>query len=278
MGILSKAVSAVKSVASKVVTAVKAADVKLGGGTDTLSRQLTAGAKTAVVATGITTAAKAPIVATTAAKAVKTAATAVATKTTSYAAANPIKTTAAAIFTSGYVTQRGVSGTTSDINKAATLGFSSIENVGENVAEFVSDPSLSTAKNIFTENPLLVGGAAALAGGALVKTIAPAVSGLIATSSIENALDTATAKVEQVQTPALLLPKDAEKLATLRTDETGSAVQPLTPATQVLGKPVSTSVYRRRAALKKKDQQIRVSNRISILNYPKFIRSEKYIN
>jgi len=61
--------------------------------------------------------------------------------------------------------------------KGVTNLPSSLANVGENIGEFIENPSIEQAKETFAENPLIVGGAAA----AVALTAGKGIAGTIAT-------------------------------------------------------------------------------------------------
>jgi len=75
---------------------------------------------------------------------------------------------------------------------------SALANVGGNIANLVADPSIANAKALVTENPVIVGGAAAVAAIAGAKTILPAVvtsRQIAATEKQTEAIEAATAGI-----------------------------------------------------------------------------------
>jgi hypothetical protein len=74
---------------------------------------------------------------------------------------------------------------------AKTLGAvanapSALFNVGSNTGSLISDPSVGNLKNLVTENPVIVGGAAAVAAALLVKGLAPTIAATRQTDAIRD--------------------------------------------------------------------------------------------
>ncbi len=119
-------------------------------------------------------------------------------------------------------------------------------NIGTNIGELAANPSLSNLKNLITENPIIVGAAAA-AGLALgAKTLLPA----LVTSKQINATQEQTAAIESA-TKSL----GSGRMSVLpytpsipMENETKASKVPLTPATQVVG---ATSTRRRKRSVAK---------------------------
>jgi len=63
--------------------------------------------------------------------------------------------------------------TSSKARSAVVNAPSSISNVGENLGKLIDNPSISGAKELITENPLLIGGTAAAALGGAALALAP---------------------------------------------------------------------------------------------------------
>jgi len=104
-------------------------------------------------------------------------------------------------------------------------------NIGKNVGIFIDNPSLDTAKNIFTENPigtgLIAGGAALVAGRSISGAVANAVTGSKidkATDSIKN-LGIVTPQLSDTQTK--FIPESSlTKTASGATPSTASSSTP----------------------------------------------------
>jgi hypothetical protein len=74
---------------------------------------------------------------------------------------------------------------------AKTLGAvanapSALFNVGANTGSLISDPSIGNLKNLVTENPVIVGGTAAVAAALLVKGLAPTILATRQTDAIRD--------------------------------------------------------------------------------------------
>jgi len=135
---------------------------------------------------------------------------------------------------------------------------------GGNVGTLIKDPSLSNAKQVIEDNPVISAGVAA--AGALA--VGRGVSGLIA-----SGLNTAAVK-ENTQAalgalpsnPVSSVPRNLETAITSLTpaEDAGPSSLPLTPETQVLGREVKTASVvkprRRKAATRAPDVRVNVLN------------------
>lgn len=140
---------------------------------------------------------------------------------------------------------------------------SALVNVGGNIADLVADPSAANVKQLVTENPVIVGGAAALGAIALGKTIFPAIATARQTEAIQE------------QTEAI---KDATgNLPTFSTGKetpTYSSPVALTPATKEIT-PLKATTTKRRKRTKTKPQS--VSQRVSIVFDNDKIDNKRYL-
>ena len=103
--------------------------------------------------------------------------------------------------------------------KAAISAPSKLVNVGVNVGNLVTNPSLSNVKTLVTENPLIVGAAAAAAALLVAKAVIPAVVGTRQTSAINEQTEAiskshevpgttfSTQPIQIINTPAVVAPE-----------------------------------------------------------------------
>lgn len=76
--------------------------------------------------------------------------------------------------------------------KAAVSAPSELAQFGGDIATFAADPSLSTAKQIVTESPLLSAAAGILAVGGITKAAAPIISGALTRGAIQEQTEALT--------------------------------------------------------------------------------------
>lgn len=125
---------------------------------------------------------------------------------------------------------------------------------GGDIASFAADPSVSTAKDLITESPILTAASGLLIGGAVVKATAPIVGGLITKSAIEDAAEKPV-KVEVAQ-PQYIAPVSAPAAS--------SANAPSAPVTpQLVSVAKTPSKKRRKARTKAKSPS--VSQRVNVI-------------
>lgn len=169
--------------------------------------------------------------------------------------------------------------------KAVASTPGALVNFGGNVSEFVANPSLQTAKNIVSENPVIAG-VVGTAGALALGRAAVGVGSVIASSSMTSAIKEQTAAIlggKQSQdltdqerldlnkalgntvTPSQALPVTATPI---------SATSPVLPATQT----VSSSVpSKRKRKQKRKIEAQNISQRVNVLiNSGKFINKRSY--
>lgn len=125
-----------------------------------------------------------------------------------------------------------------------------LSNVGSNVSEFIQEPTIEKAKDIFKENPYITGAAA----GAAILLTAPAVVG--ATSNLLNTQAT------RANTAAIKAASNAEQLSTNFLSTPAFSSEPLPMATER----ISTALTVKRKKKKAVPQQIRQSVRVNVIN------------
>lgn len=260
MAILKTVTSKVKTAISKVGAAIKAADVKLGGSYAPLSKQLVGGAKTAAIATGATTVATIPKVAATAVAATATTAKAAGSSVVTTAKKYPVSTLIGGTYAAGVITTSTQPIKT--ISKAPEAVFEAGQATGKVIETKSGAPLLEYAK----EHPIAAG--VATAGAAYL--VGKGAAGALVTSKL---LDE-----DKQTTPVAALPAEMTTTgAVIPTATTGVMAQPITPATQVMGKSATSLIkYKKRKTTPKKP--LSVSTRVNIINQSRFIKSEKYIN
>ncbi len=239
---------------TNLVSKIRQVDLKLGGGSDTLSRQLTAGAKTAVIATGITTLAKVPAVINVAKTAIIGSSKAVSKSISTQVATKPLTSAAVATFGTGLIitSKKPVKA----ISKAPEAIFEAGVAVGEVIEGKSIDPLIAYGK----EHPI----AAGLAGAGAAYLVGKGAAGALVTSKL---LDTGK---QAPITPAL--PAESSTIpAMLAGASTSGATVPYTPETMTVTAK-STSVARR--YYKRKEHKPNINNiRINILNQSRLIRA-----
>lgn len=127
-----------------------------------------------------------------------------------------------------------------------------VANLGGNVANFISDPSLSSAKKIYTDNPIaatIATGAAVLGAGVGIGTAASLVSNYQNTKAVkENTAATLGAGTD-IAGPQLI--KLVDKSNEFKTQPINTAVQtPVTPQTQTLSSTSKSSKKRKKRTSK----------------------------
>jgi len=128
---------------------------------------------------------------------------------------------------------------------------SNLANFGENIGEFVEEPSIGKAKEILLENPVIAGataGAIAIASGASLGTVAS----IIATKENTDAIRDSTAQLPFV--PTQTTKSSAGAVAPVLTDE-------LTPS--------KTDTSATVPAVASSEKTNRISNKIQIINQTK---------
>lgn len=262
--------TAVKNTVSTVVEKVKSADKALGGGNDTLSRQLAAGAKSAAVAVGIGKVAEVPAVATAVGSAAASAAKAVkSTVKTAISNATPAQKVGGALVVT---TAAGAVASNPKLLSSAADFPSDVFNFGYNVGELTKEPSYSNAAQIFKDNPLIAG--TVVAGGAIIAGtgITKAVTTLTNTMAIKDL----TQSLQDSQTVNAVLPAESVTPGSVLSTKTGASTDmPITPATQIVGKSASTKV----SYSKYKRRKILIPNiRVNVINNSRLMKITKYIN
>ena len=138
---------------------------------------------------------------------------------------------------------------------AETLGAvaelpSGLANVGANIAGLAADPSIAGAKALITENPVIVGVAAATAAILGAKAILPAIVG--------------AKQIEAIQEQTEAIKEAGGKPAIIETGETIAPTAPITPKTErVVTTAAKTSTKKRKSSLKAPAQNI--SQRVNVI-------------
>lgn len=142
---------------------------------------------------------------------------------------------------------------------------SSLANVGGNIADFAVNPSLETGKAFITENPVIVGAAAAVGAVVLGKTLFPAIATARQTEAIQEqttAIKEATGNLPTFST-GVTTPSYASPVA-------------LTPATQEV-KPLGTTTTKKKRRSRTKAKPSSVNQRVSIVFDNDKIDNKRYL-
>lgn len=151
---------------------------------------------------------------------------------------------------------------------------SALANVGGNIANVIADPSLANAKALITENPVIVGGAAAAAAIAGAKTILPAIT----TSRLINATEEQTEAIEAATAGITVIDKSQQFKTMPYVPETA----PITPKTEAVKEGVTKpSTKRKRRSSKAVPQNI--SQRVNVVVANRAVstgirQTHKYLN
>jgi len=273
-----------------IISKIKQIDVKLGGSYGTpLSAQLVAGAKTAAVATGITTAAKIPAVVSATVAAGAAVAKSAYKSVSSYAAANPIKTTVGGIFGIGVISQ-----TSKPISAASKLPTTTFE-AGQAVGKSIEEGSLKPIAGFSKEHPYYtaaVGAAATYTGAKGLSSIYSAyklsnLDNALPKSGIgyedtskyykevaDNIIKTTTEKTQdKIITADTSIPSGAGAIVP-ETTKTGTSPVPITPETQIMGKQAGTKSIGRGKSYKK---PVPLVNRVTVNIMNQSRLTKKYI-
>lgn len=148
---------------------------------------------------------------------------------------------------------------------------SGLVNLGENIGEFVEEPTLEKAFDVFKENPIIAGAAAIATGGALGVAGAKAVSSIAQTRALKDVADSireaSTGKTASLATvPASSLPLVAETTESLPTQYETAPLSATSTAT-ALSVPSDTARKARRKPRYTKD--LNISERIRVYGWPK---------
>ncbi len=143
-----------------------------------------------------------------------------------------------------------------------------IANFGGNVAKFASSPSVETAKQIVTENPVISAGVGLVAGAGIVKAVAPAIATARQTEAIQEQTEVLKETARSKETGVSVTPLVPQQIA---------PTSPVTPQTQTLAS--TTPKKRKRRAKKAPRPSIKQSVNIAIQNNNTGIRAtKKYLN
>lgn len=223
----------------------------------------------AVIASSAVAAIAAPV-AIAAAGGARAVASTVASKVAQTVVQKPVKSALAAgagLIALGAVTREPTIATQAPYVAGKTA--SGLVNVGGNLASFAKEPSVEKGKEIFVDNPVIAG----VLTAAGVYAVGKGATSLAASAITSSALRKSSEALTESKTLATagVLPSPAAIEAVPSTTTTVSNV-PITPATQQISIPASTSVARRKKK-KKREASFRQSMRINILNV-----TGKYIN
>lgn len=187
-------------------------------------------------------------------------------------AANPVKTAIIALPVAGAIAAQP--GKTIQAIASTPTG---LVNVGKNVANLAAEPSVENAKTLVTENPVIVGSAAAAAAIGIGKTLIPAIATATQTSAIKEQTKAIENATSSINAP---VPVAAAPVASIPT----APQTPITPATQPLiasaGSGTSTSKRKKRsskAVMAPINQKVNVivNNRSSSIGIR---QTKKYLN
>ena len=167
--------------------------------------------------------------------------------------------------------------------KLVSSAFNAPSNISQfsgNIGTFTANPTLQNVGNIFSENPFLSGVAVAGAGlliGKSVSGIANTIAIAKNTAATNKAIDTMTGT-----TLTNIIPESSKNLLVTQKEETAMATNravPITPETQIIGKPANTSVttYKHKktnTVSKNGNNQVL---RVNIFNQSK-LQNVKYLN
>ena len=148
-----------------------------------------------------------------------------------------------------------------DDPKKATRAVGGYVNFEKNLAEVIKDPSIDSAKNLFLENPIISGAAAAAGVAALGIGLGGAAS-IANTLAVKENTRQAQNDVQDVFLPSAGLPQNSDRALSPALP----AEEPLTPQTQVMGRQVTGTARKRRAPKMRAERPLRVYNRVNILN------------
>lgn len=131
---------------------------------------------------------------------------------------------------------------------------SALTNVGGNLGNLIASPSVETAKTLFTENPVIVGGAVAAATLAGVKGIIPAIASAQQTSAIKE-----QTKAIEASTGMLVTSTPTQDTITIPAQNNNPI--PQTPQTKTISATKIGAKRRRKAIVKPQN----ISQRVSVL-------------
>lgn len=159
--------------------------------------------------------------------------------------------------------------------KAISTAPSELAQFGGDIATFIKEPSISTAKEIIKESPLISAGVAAATIGAGVAAVAPAISGLLTRETIQEqtkVLEKAISN-DTIVDKDILPPKDSKIYYPV---DTISPSAPITPETKAITPTTTKKAIRR--ARKKKKPVTNISQRVNLMVSNTGVRNTNYIN
>jgi hypothetical protein len=165
---------------------------------------------------------------------------------------------------------------------------SNLANVGANIADLATDPSLSNAVDLVKENPVIVGGAVAAAGTAAIVGVSNLVSGTLTrremreqTAAFEEQAQAAKEQVKILQN-ATTLPTTTNQVQSIpaTTGSSPAAASPVLPQTQTITATTgSSSTKRKKSSRKPLQSKISQSVRVNVIGVSSANRTyKKYLN
>lgn len=154
---------------------------------------------------------------------------------------------------------------------------SNLANVGANIADLATDPTLSNAANLIKENPLIVGGAAIAAGVASAAVLSNTIQGSLTRSQIAEQ----TQVLKDIQN-VTTSPTTSNQIQTIpaTTGSSPTATSPVLPQTQTITATTgSSSTKRKRSSRKPQQSKITQSVRVNVVGVSSANRiTKKYLN
>lgn len=190
--------------------------------------------------------------------------------------------TAAVITTAGAVSKNPKIATKAAAKVAEAP--SNLFNYGQNIGELTKNPSLENLKTVASENPYLSALTVAAGGYVVGKGLSSAASGLMSyasTQKLENAAENLKDVAEQAigdgvsYLPTTTKMSSESQIIPVTADKNISTV-PLTPATQVVGKSVSTTTKKRKRAPRSHTGRSQSQSlRVNIFNQSKHLYTKR---
>jgi hypothetical protein len=156
---------------------------------------------------------------------------------------------------------------------------SSLSSFGSNVGTFAASPSVDTGLQVFKDNPIIstaVIGAAGLIVGKGATGILNTIALRENTAATNKVLENMETLTPNVPINSVLPTQNGSMPATIPASK-GVTTVPLTPETQVLGKPISTTSIKRYKGKKIQAKPQSQSVRVNIFNQSR-LQSVKYLN
>lgn len=163
---------------------------------------------------------------------------------------------------------------------------SNLANVGANIADLATNPSLSNATDLIKENPVIVGGAIAATGVAAAAVLSNTIQGSLTRSQIAEQTEVFQEQADIMKQGLTgnvsTLPTTTNQVQTIpaTTGTSSAATAPVLPQTQTLTATTgSTSTKRKKSSRKPLQSKISQSVKLNIINTSSANRiTKKYIN